>query len=194
MIKKVLILIVTVYVISLIQSCCTEEYQYNWKGFSINILDNTGEYPELIVNKEVNKNALGFRITFQDTVIYWAKNFKLMNECYATTCAQKYTRTHNLSTIKIKNLLVYSAKYPKDSDITHLFMARESGNSKSSYISIDQIISTVNGSSYNYNAYSNFDLYLLDTTAIIGEQKFEVQLIMTDGNVFKQETETLILY
>lgn len=194
MIKKVLIVILAVNVISLIQSCCTEEYQYKWTDFSLNILDNSGEYPVLIENKEVNKNALGLRVTLQDTVIYFAQNFKLMNECYATSCAEKYTRIHNLSTIKIITLLDYSSKYPKDSDITKLFIARESGNTKSLYISIDQIISNVNGSSHNYNGYSDFDLYLVDTTATIGEQRFEVQLTMSDGNIFIQESDTLKFY
>ncbi len=193
MIKKVLIIILAFNVISLIQSCCTEEYQYKWTDFSIGILDNSGEYPVLIENKEVNKKALGLRVTFQDTVIYLAQNFKLMNECYATSCGETYTRTNNLSTIKIITVLDYSSKYPKDSDITKLFMARESGNTKSPYISIAQIISNVNGSSYNYG-YRDFDLYLIDTTAIIGEQRFEVQLTMSDGNIFIQESETLKFY
>lgn len=194
MIKKVLIIILTINLITLIQSCCTEEYQYKWTDFSIGILDNSGEYPVLTDNKEVNKNALGLRITLQDTVMYLAQNFTLVNECYATSCAEEYTRINNLSSIKIITLLDYSSKYPKDSDITQLFMARESGNTKSTYISIDQIISNVNGSSHTYNGYSDFDLYLIDTTALIEEQRFKVQLTMSDGNIFTQESDTLKFY
>lgn len=194
MIKKVFIIILTVNVISLIQSCCTEEYQYKWTDFNFEIIDNAGDYPVLTDNKEVNKKALGFRVTLQDTVMYLAQNFKLVNECYATSCAEKYTRTHNLSSIKIKSLLVYSQKYPKDSDITELFMARDSENSKGTYITIEEIISKVNESSHDYNGYNNFDLYLIDTTGLIGAQRFEVQLTVSDGNIFVQESDTLTLY
>ncbi len=194
MIKKALIIILTVNVISLIQSCCTEEYQYKWTDFNFEIIDNTGEYPVLTDEKELNKNALGFRVTLQDTVMYLAQSFKLINECYATSCSEKYTRTHNLSSIKIKSLLEYSQKYPKDSDITELFMARDSENSKGTYISIEEIISKVNESFHNYNGYNNFDLYLIDTTAVIGEQRFEMQLTMSDGNILIQKSDTLTLY
>lgn len=194
MIKKALIILLALNVISLIQSCCTEEYQYKWTDFSIDVIDNTGESLLITENKEVNKKALGFRVTLQDTVMYLAQSFKLMNECYATSCAEEYIRVHNLSSIKIKTIFDYSSKYPKDSDITNLFMARESGNTESAYISIDQIISNVNGSTHSYNGYSNFDLYLIDTTANIGEQIFEIQLTTSDKNLFIQKTDTLILY
>lgn len=194
MIKKALIIIVTVGVISLIQSCCTEEYRYKWTNFYFEIIDNTGEYPVLTDEKEINKNALGFRVTLQDTVMYLAQNFKLINACYSTSCAEEFTRPHNLSSVKIKSLLEYSENYPKDSDITELFMARDSDNFNSTYISIEEMISKVNESSYNYNGYINFDLYLTDTTAIIGEQRFDVQLTLSDGNIFRQESDTLILY
>ena len=117
MFKKVLIIVNSFNLISLLQSCCTEEYEYMWNDFSLGIIDNSGKYPVLNDNNEVNKNALGFRVTFQDSVIYIAQNINLMSTSYATSCNEEFTRTHGLQSAKIKTLLAYSEEYPADSDI-----------------------------------------------------------------------------
>jgi hypothetical protein len=198
MIKKIVILVLIFNLISIIQSCCTEEYEYKWTDVRIDILDNAGELPILTTNYPVNKKALGFRIALSDTAIQIVQGFRLMNTTYATSCGQNYTRTHNLVSLKIKTLFEYSQKYPGGSDITGLFMGRESENTKSAYASIEDTISKINEKprtySTVYTGYIDFDLYLLDTTAITGEQRFEVELKMSDGTVFTQQTDTIALY
>jgi hypothetical protein len=170
-----------------------DEYQYTWTDFTIDLVDNTGEFPKVTHGNSLNRNAVALRITFEDTVTFVAQSFKLMNECYATSCGESYNRTHDLLSIRIITLLEYSQNYPKDSDITELFKARESVVTKGPYISIDEIISKINGGSLR-NGGHNFDLFLIDTTAIIGQQRFEVQLTMSDGAVLTQMTPTLSLF
>lgn len=194
MIKKVFIIAIAFNLISLLQSCCTEEYDYMWNDFSLTVIDNSGNYPALTDGNEINKKALGFRVTLQDSVIYLAQSIKLMNTCAATSCGEEYTRTHKLLSARIKTLLAYSEEYPEDSDITELFMARESEDSESTYISVDRIISTINANSKGYNISDKFDLYLIDTTAYSGEQLFEIQLTLSDGLTFSQKTDTLTFY
>lgn len=194
MLKKTLIIIVAFTIIAIINSCCTEEYEYKWTDFKIDIIDNTGKYPTISTQSKLNKKALGFRIVLQDSVMMVAQNFQLLSQCYATTCAERYTRTHNLSSIRIKTLFKYSNKYPKNSDITDLFMAREHENQKGLYISLKQIISKINGSTRQYDSNTSFDLFLMDTNALNGLQRFEIDLEMSDGDKFTHETDTLTLF
>ena len=193
MIKKALLILLIINTISIIQSCCTEEYRYKWTGFKVGVIDNSGAFPELTNDRKVNKNALGFRITFLDTV-FFAQMFKLINECYATSCAEEYTRIHNLSTVKIKTLFDYSQEYAKNSDVSELFMARETENTKAKYISIDEMILKANERARNYRIPNDFDLYLIDTASSGGEQQFEIVLSLSDGTSYNNMTDTLMLY
>jgi hypothetical protein len=193
MIKKSLIIVVFINSISIIQSCCTEEYRYEWTGFEIAVIDNSGEFPELTNNKQVDKNAFGFRITFLDTV-YLAQAFKLINACYATSCAEEYTRIHNLSSVKIKTIFDYSQKYAMNSDVSELFRARETGNNRTKYISIGQMISKLNESSRDYRVLNDFDLYLIDTASFSREQQFEIVLSLSDGTSLQNRSDTLVFH
>ena len=190
MLKKTLTILLIINSVPIIQSCCTDEYQYEWTGFNIGVIDNSGEFSVLTNDPKVNKRALGFRITFRDTV-YLAQAFKLMNESYATSCGQEYTRTHNLSAVKIKTLSDYSQEYAMNADVSELFMAREAGNNRTKYLSIGEMILKVNDTSRNYRIANDFDLYLMDTTSISGQQQFEIVLSLSDGTSYANMTEIL---
>jgi len=193
MIKKISILIIIFHIASVFQSCCVEDYKFRWVDFNINVIDNSDEIPIITEEINLNKNALGFRIIMQDTV-YWddcCHNFSLINKCYATSCDRKDIPLHNLTEIQVITINDYSEDYPASSNITELFKARESQNTKSDYISIEKIISVINNHD-NYT-FANFDLYLMDTNCISGEHIFEIILNFSDGVVITKQTNLLNL-
>lgn len=195
MIKKAIILLVIVHVFSIIQSCCTTEFEIAWNNFSIDILDNSGEYAVIDTTNEVNKKALGFRIALLDTSLYYhmASNFSFINTCNATSCASIFISSNKITSLKITDLCDYSNIYPKNSDITTFFKARISSNERGFYSPINSVITYMNKASL-YENENKFDLYLIDTTANIGNHKFEIEIQMSDGLVLKQTTDTLKLY
>jgi hypothetical protein len=196
MIKKVTFLIFAVYLSSIIHSCCTEEYEYKWKGFEIQIIDNSGKEPVICdLNQIINKNALGFRILMNDTVFYTAQRFSVITECRATSCGQQYTRLHSMTSIAVKTIYDYSEKFPAESDITSLFKARISEKINEDYDTIDNMISSINATTNDWNQQktADFDLYLLDNTCAGGKQKFEINILLSDGNMLAKQTDNLLM-
>ena len=189
------------FLISIIQSCCTDEYTLKWTGFRIQIIDNSGKEPIICdENCIINKNAFGFRISMNDTVFYGIaqnfKNFSLIADCKATSCGEKWRRPHDITSIIIKTIYDYSEEFPAGTDITSLFKARIVKGISQNYNTIDDIIPHIN-SLKNSNGYSIlspiFDLYLMDNTCIGGQQKFEISILLSDEKIFTKQTENLDL-
>ena len=201
MTKKVMFLFIAGFLISIIQSCCTDYYTHKWSGFEIQTIDNSGEEPVICdVNRIISKDALGFRISMNDTVFYGIaqnfKNFSLIADCKATSCGTEWSRPHNITSIIIKTIFDYSEEFPAGTDITSLFKARIVEGLSQNYNTIDDIIPHIN-SLKNSNGYSIlspiFDLYLMDNTCIGGQQKFEISILLSDEKIFTKQTEDLNL-
>lgn len=187
MIKKAIILILTAHVITILQSCCTDEFNYKWKGFNIDLIDNSGIDPRISENNVINKKALGMRITMADTIYQIAQSKIFNNSCYATSCGEKYIRVHDIRSLIIRTLNDYSPDYLSDSEITHLFKARIIENTRQDYIPIDEMLTLINQNN-TYSVFKTFDIYLMDTTCIAGPQKFEIVFNLSDGNRLINQT------
>jgi len=200
MVKKAITLIFVGYLISIVQSCCTNELNCIWTDFNIQVIDNSGKEP-IIWNgyKNINKKALGFRISMTDEFLYSAQ-LNMVTECCATSCGKNYTRLHTITSIVVKTMYDYSEKFPENSEITSLFVARNAEEIKEDYTTIDDIISYINKSkSIKYSEITyrhgteNFDLYLMDDTCVGGQQKFEISIFLSDGTIFVKQTDDLLL-
>ena len=196
MAKKVITLILAGYLFSIIQSCCINEYDCRWTGFEFQIINNSGKEPTIWDgNSIINKKAFGFRISMKDTVLYVAQRFSMIDECRATSCGIRLRRLHAATSIVIKTIYDYSDFFPANSDITSLFRARISENIKEDYATINDVISYINDPSNNsyYKKTDDFDLYLIDNTCIGGQQKFEINIFLSDGTILKKQTDDLLL-
>ena len=192
MVKKAIFLILAGYLISIIHSCCIEDYNGQWKRFKIQIIDNSGKEPIIWDgNSIINKKALGFRISMEDTVFRTAQNFNVITECQATSCRKRIHRLHAMTSIVIKSLYDYSDIIPAGSDITSLFKARIDKNKNEDYASISDIISFVNDPNNSY--YKIFDLYLMDNKCKGGLQKFEIRIFLSNGDIFVKQTDDILL-
>ncbi len=194
MIKKALLIVIVVNLISTFQSCCSEDYTYKWTGFRVQMIDNSGIEPTISENKHIPKKALGLRISMLDTVFFIARNFKIINTCYATSCGESYTRLHDLNSIFIITLNDYSDHIPAETNITSLFRARLATDINKEYIPINDIVAEINNGYNHSKQMPDFDLYLMDTSCIGGQQQFEISFILSDGSVFTKQTEIVELY
>jgi hypothetical protein len=195
MVKKALLLIIAGYFVSIIQSCCTDEYKCKWTGFEIQVLDNSGKEPVIRDGNNINKKSLGFRISMTDSILYTAQKFNMVAECLATKCGVKLERLHSITSIVIITIYDYSKNLPAGSDITHLFKARIAENVKEDYKTINDVILQINDP--NNNSYSEktkkFDLYLMDNMCIGGQQNFEINVFLSDGKVLVKQTNDILL-
>ncbi|MCF8372315.1 MAG: DUF5034 domain-containing protein [Bacteroidales bacterium] len=195
MIKKVSVILLVIFGVAIAQSCCTEEYEYYWEDFEVRILDNSGTGPVIAQSPQINKDAFGLRVKMATSIPSLAQNFRIINECRATSCAHHYTRTNDLESITIETLSDYSDEYLALADITHLFMARASDQPESSYISLDNMVLQINESNFMYEEEEvSFDLYLIDTTCTGGIQNFEISLGVSNGRAIKHQSGGFVLH
>ena len=200
MIKRILITLLVFHLLAIFQSCCVNEFKFRWDDFDIDILDNSGKIPIITEETNLNKNALGFRISMKilpegmpmPSIVSFPK-IKFISECYATSCDNKWIKQHYLIEIQVITLNDYSDNYPANSDITELFKARKSDETKSDYTSLDNIISIINEQDDTYGGWK-FDLFLMDKDAHSGEHIFEIRLKFSDDIEMIKQTATLNLY
>ena len=193
--KKVMFLFFAGFLFSIIQSCCTDEYIHKWSGFEIQIIDSSGNVPVICDDCVINNDALVFRISMNDTVLFdVAQNFNVISECKATSCGEKWTRPHDMTSIIVKTTYNYSENFPAGSDITSLFKARIVGKENENYSTIEKVISLINSATQEFGfPRTHFDLYLFDNTCIGGQQKFEIHILLSDKTVFVKQTEDLLI-
>ena len=200
-IKKALIFIVSLHVVSIVMtSCCTDYEDFYWNDFSIRVIDNSsaGHGQSLIlldVNKPIEKARLGFRIFPRLTYSsrQQASRAGIISEAQAMSCDLIATPLHSITSIVIIARSENSEGYQVEIDVTTLFRGRMLGVDYSE-VSIDELISQLNRTRSHLQFASSFNLLLRDDSIDLrGKHIFEITITFDDGVVLVQETEELEL-
>jgi len=121
----------------------------------------------------------------------------------ATSIDERYERIHTPVSITVKTIFDYSERFPAGSDITSLFKASINRYTifdfqypeyvRRQYISINELILKLDELKNSWSNHNMFHLYLMDNTYASGQQQFEIGIVMSDGAVFVQQTEKLMM-
>jgi len=198
-IKKALIFIVSLHVVSIVMtSCCTDYEDFYWNDFSIRVIDNSsaGHGQSLIlldVNKPIEKARLGFRIFPRLTYSsrQQASRAGIISEAQALSCGIWTERLHFITSIVIKAINVDSEG---SSDVTSLFTGMKMDRSDRNEVSVDELIAQINRPpDGNLQTYRFHLLLRGDSIDLTGKQTFQITITFGDGVVLTQETDELTL-
>ena len=197
-IKKALIFIVSLHVVSIVMtSCCREEAIYRWYDFSIRVIDNSarpGFTPKFLdINNPIDKEVLGFRIYPALDIVprSQASRAGIISEAQALSCGIWTERLHFITSIVIKAINVDSEG---SSDVTSLFTGMKMDRSDRNEVSVDELIAQINRPpDGNLQTYRFHLLLRGDSIDLTGKQIFEITITFDDGVVLVQETEELEL-
>lgn len=200
MIKRVLIIILSLNLIGIIISCCEEDVNYKWIRVSTELIDNSGNAPVISNLDKINKNAFGIRVFLQDSILYYSYLPKFYNTAYATSCSRNYIASNTVKEIAVKTLYDFDGLKTKNSEISDYFTARLSQDIKSDYYSISEIVSKFNDRNNLHNADEHgnneeaFDLFLMKQPNKIDTCQFQIEIKFTDEKSIKCLTRKLILF
>ncbi|MDH8700975.1 hypothetical protein M2138_000309 [Dysgonomonadaceae bacterium PH5-43] len=189
---------------ALFHTCCpcdkeTQHEYYSHKTMFLKNLDNSGEYVIESESSQLNKNAYGIRLCLEREVIvatYSKRQFNSMfiQSAYATSCVcpPEFINHPIDSIVSIKIITVndFDNQYLENSDVTDCFRIAGSFSEVDDYVAGMQY-------DYTYDYADNFEYYgrniELDFLLMIppkanNKQQFEVQLILSDGRILKQQT------
>ena len=201
-VKKALIFIVSLHVISIVMtSCgiCPNDDDFYWNDFSIRVIDNSsGHRAEqtiyLDVNNPIEKARLGFQIqpelTFSSR--QRASRAGIISEAQATSCGWITTPLHFITSIVIIARSENAEGYQVEVDVTSLFRGRILHRDRNE-VSIDELIAQLNDARDQHFCCNFYLLLRDDSIDLRGKHIFEITITFDDGVVLVQETEELEL-
>jgi hypothetical protein len=207
MIKKVIIILLLPIVAEVVIACCDcldpVKKTYSNEAFIINYLDNSGASPVATTAGSVPKDAFGIRLQFQREIV--ACHYRMIptffQSAYAFSCDcppdyQIFPKDSVLS-IKIFTQYDFDAGHAADSDISDYFSIYH----PHSFTSIDKYLKPeidYDGNSTlvlyrNEDLTTDLDLLLMTAPSTNTTHQFKVQITLSDGRVFEDETTEIDL-
>ena len=208
-IKKALIFIVSLHVISIaMTSCrwiCPSNDNFYWNNFRIRVIDNSSGYWDsetifLDVNNPIEKAKLGFQIN-PDLIFTSRRQASragiISNAQAMISCGWVSRPLRSITSIVIIARSENLEGYQIEVDATTLFTGIAIGNWRPrSEVFTDELISILNSPLHHTKGRSNDDFRLLlrdDSIDLTGKQTFEIIITFNDGVVLTQETDELTL-
>ncbi|MEO7175307.1 MAG: hypothetical protein ABIV51_05620 [Saprospiraceae bacterium] len=181
MVKKILLVIVLLYMPVIYQGCDCGTDIFESIDCELFVLDNTGKSPVITTESVLSKKALGFELRTVDTFVDHVFVADLGAACYAWSCEPNIEHRNHISKVKVTTLNKYSDLFGANSVITSLFAKDHNTPNASGFLDYG-LLSTTD------------DILLLDTTALPSIQKFQFDILFSDGlNVIK-DSPTLTLF
>jgi len=198
-IRKVAFLIITVFTVRILISCCdcplTTEYQYSFDYISVYNLDNSGN--ELIISQTniIPKKAYGILIDFSLLKVglnnIQLEGFPVANafDCFCPAETQ-YTPKDTIVSITITTNNDFDNQHPAESNISDLFKLLGSDR----YITIQEFL-RMSEKIYEYTKPENekIDLFLLQPPEVAGEYSFKVEVLLSDNRLLTMTANPVIL-
>ncbi len=213
--KKVKIIFLILILNEIIAACCNCEDEYISKEFStceisISNLDNTGRSPIVTNEAILNKNAYGIRVSIDRNEMLCKLNkprsFSLLTQtAYAFDCEcsiiSQYRAKNKITGLKVITLNDFNTEYPKDTDITSLFIVQRSGfKTPEDFIASDNLnLITIKNENLSFEEVAsldenkNFDLLLKTAPSEAIERQFRVIIEFADGTEISTVTTPILL-
>ena len=196
--KKPLIILMTIFVIRVLVSCCdcldSTYLKYTFDSIETVHIDNSGQNPNYISSGTIPKEAYGIQI--QQTLKQIALNdYKIsgFSSAYATSCdcppEFQYSAQDSIIGLRIITLNDFNNTHSSNSDIGEYFSIYNYGG----YTSISDFLN--NPAIVYYGPVSNdiIEIYLMQAPEISGEHQFKVELSLSDGSVLSSITSLITL-
>ncbi|UXE66480.1 MAG: DUF5034 domain-containing protein [Chryseotalea sp. WA131a] len=201
--------IVTVWMIpvlaQIVVACCDciDPVLKNYSNLSMTVdnLDNGGEKPIVTNSATVPKNAYGIKVNFHREIVACNKKTSptFFQSAYAFSCdcppPLEIMAKDSIVTFKVFSVYDFDSNHPAYSDISEFFKIFN----YNSYSTINDYLNSKKNIGYYYgnSAWTLYDeselefemtLLLMTTPKINMNNKFRVQITLSDGRIFEQET------
>jgi hypothetical protein len=205
--KKVIAVLFIPTAIQIAIACCDcivpALKNYSNKSMTVDNLDNSGEKPTVTSSSSVSKKAYGIQVNFHREIVAYDQNPLpiFFQTAYALTCdcppPLEILARDSIVTLRIFSVYDFDSNHPVNSDISEYFKIFENN----SFITINEYVKFRKEYTYRYgNSKSGWTLYdeselesqitllLMTAPKININNKFKVQIILSDGRMFEQET------
>lgn len=194
--KKVVFILLTGLVISIIDSCCggcdiMDNFYYSISDFSAIHIDNSGKKPVEITtaDKTVLKEAYGIRLTFtsKQTDASLLPHVSLIPSAYALSCepCDTWHAKDSVISVHITTMNDFDDRHPAGSDVSEYFRVKENN----SYLTLDKYFAT----NYKFRSSHCVDCLLMTAPAITGEHQFQTEARLSDGRTLTSLTTPIML-
>lgn len=196
--KKPLIILMTIFAIRVLVSCCdcldSTYLKYTFDSIETVHIDNSGQNPNYINSGTIPKEAYGIQI--QQTLRQIALNdFKIsgFSSAYATSCdcppEFQYFAQDSIIGLRIITLNDFNNTHSSNSDISEYF----SIYNYEGYTSISDFLNNPAIVYYEPVSIDIIEIYLMQAPEITGEHQFKVELSLSNGSVLSSTTSIITL-
>lgn len=182
-----------------IVSCCdcndTTVYKYTFNSMKTMHIDNSGQSPHYVEGGIIPKEAYGLQIELALSQLAYNKslNFTGFNTAYAFDCfcppEIAYFAQDTISEIRIITLNDFDITHKANSEISDYFKVLTSTN----YLTIPAYVDTPEIIYYEKPEHDIILVYLMKPPAIIGEHRFKVEILLSDGTTLASSTTIINL-
>lgn len=210
--SKVLIIFLSVFIIRLVVSCCdcgeTTYTKYTHFNLSVKNIDNSGEDIVVSTDSLIVKTAYGIQLDILRKPIEQESGMSAIAFTSANAvcceCGPEFESTplDSITDVKVFTINDFNEDYPAGTDISACFnvYTYKSFSSISTYIKNISYVLFYDGYDESYEHTDTYffrlkiNLLLMDTSATSQHpHKFKVQVFLSDGRIFEQETPEINL-
>ncbi len=215
MLRKTILILITVSVLKLMTSCLfrcdcpdSEEVDFSLNTSHISLIDNAGPYPDYHTDSDsLSSRAIGFNITLSDSTLideyYTAMPAKckhtapvLIKGAYAWSCDcvfWKFKAKQKLKAIRMIALTDFNQEFPSQSDISHLLVGRVDQSDfegHGMYKTLEKTIAYLSEEHIYWSPEYSFELYLTEAT-VADSIRFELTFEFDDNSFVTDTTQTI---
>lgn len=177
-------------VADLVVSCCdcpppSENYYTNCE-IGLENIDNRGPHPELVSSDTLSKKAFGLKLEILQKVdlCFYKTPTLFSSAAYAISCdciGDMSFLLDQVDKLTITTIQDLAPGFPAGSEVSQTFKLFQFPE----FYEVDQLMSTVNTSSYysGDSIFQTFDLLLINDEIYTGTHQFEIELHLSDGRV-----------
>ncbi len=179
-------------------SCCscenTEVFEISTCSFAVEHINNSGEKPVITSEDEIGKNAYGIQLAMEksESLCFHGKSLFIAPTLNAFKCdclLDEYIALDTIQDIRVRTVNDFDMEHPAGTDVSEYFFSDQ----EDVYISISDLMLRINGPNFLYNGSSTFNLLLLTAPMQGVEHQFNIEIDMTDGRSFIEQTDKVDL-
>jgi|WetSurMetagenome_2_1015567.scaffolds.fasta_scaffold233626_2 hypothetical protein len=199
MIKKLLILIVAVFILRIVPGCfdCPDDpVFFEFSDLTLSNLDNSGTWSQVSTSDSMFSEAVSFRIQINgyfgpermQSSFLRNTGFSL---CYAfSKCPEILKPAHPITEMSVKTLYPIDIATPVNSEVSNLFVASQSSY-ESLYQTLDSYIKSLSNKTYDDFA-ETFNIYL-KSKVMNDKARFVITVRLDDNSTISDTTQTIII-
>ncbi len=201
---KAFIVISLFFLLRLITSCCNctdITYRFSYVDVIVNNINNSSQWSRPSNENQMYAEGVAFEVQIVGCSIESSSVKKRSLASFKTLSAQScdcddiYASVHEISSIRIFTLEKINSKYNAGDDVTDVFLANTCINCDdvgSFYISIDELLTRINGQPLYDKPENRFLVYLKEKVEYDTAQ-FEFEISLSDGQVITARSELILI-